>query len=340
MTTNHKHFLSLAFNLAHKNLGNTKLNPSVGVVVVKNNSVFSSGITSIDGRPHAEFNALNTNYNLSGATLYSTLEPCTHQGLTPPCTNIIIHKKIKNVCYYFNDPDLRTHKKAKKILQNKKIRVKQLEIQKFKNFYSSYILNKKKKLPYISAKIAISNDYYSINKKHKWITNDHSRKISQLLRSQNDCIISTSKSINKDNSLLNCRINGLNQQSPDLFIIDLKQKLKKNLQLNKLIKNRRTFLVTKQKNINNLQFFKKKGYKIIIIKSLKDKNDFNKMFKKIYDLGYGRIFCETGLTFLNSLLYYKLLNNLYVFKSKKKLTDNGLNNSSVKQLKKIKLKKK
>ena len=55
----HKFFLSLAFNLAEKNLGKTGNNPSVGCVIVKNNSVLSSGVTSINGRPHAEFNALN-----------------------------------------------------------------------------------------------------------------------------------------------------------------------------------------------------------------------------------------------------------------------------------------
>ena len=58
MTTNHKYYLDLAFQIAEKNLGKTKLNPSVGTVIVKNNSVISSGVTSINGRPHAEFNAL------------------------------------------------------------------------------------------------------------------------------------------------------------------------------------------------------------------------------------------------------------------------------------------
>jgi len=114
MTKNHNFFLDLAFNLAEKNLGQTGLNPSVGSVVVKNNTVISSGVTSFNGRPHAEFNALNKIKNFKGATLYSSLEPCTHKGKTPPCTDIIIKKKIKNVYYGFEDPDKRTNKKAKK----------------------------------------------------------------------------------------------------------------------------------------------------------------------------------------------------------------------------------
>ena len=97
MTTNHKFFLNLAFQIAEKNLGHTGQNPSVGSIVVKNKTVISSGVTSINGRPHAEFNALNKVKNTSGATLYSSLEPCIHKGKTPPCTNIIIKKKIKSV---------------------------------------------------------------------------------------------------------------------------------------------------------------------------------------------------------------------------------------------------
>ena len=73
----------------------TKDNPSVGCVVVKNNSVISTGLTSVNGRPHAEFNALNKKMNFKNAEVYTSLEPCTHYGLTPPCTNIIKKKKLK-----------------------------------------------------------------------------------------------------------------------------------------------------------------------------------------------------------------------------------------------------
>ena len=93
MTINHNYYLDLAFKLAEINLGKTKLNPSVGSVVVKNGTVISSGVTSLNGRPHSEFNALNNVKNCSGASLYTTLEPCTHYGKTPPCVNIIIKKK-------------------------------------------------------------------------------------------------------------------------------------------------------------------------------------------------------------------------------------------------------
>ena len=154
-----------------------------------------------------------------------------------------------------------------------------------------------------------------------------------LLRSKYDSILSTSKSINQDDSLLNCRINGLNNNKPDLFIIDLKLKLKKKLSLNDYLKIRRTFLITNKKNYNKTLAYKKLGYKIILINKLDDKKDLFLLFKKIYRIGYSRIFIETGLTFLNFLLKNKMIHNLYIFKSSKTLSKNGKNNDTVKYLK-------
>ncbi len=321
--------------MAEKNLGKTGHNPSVGSIIVKNNTVISSGVTSINGRPHAEFNALNKVKNAIGSTLYTSLEPCIHQGKTPPCTDIIIKKKIKKVFFGFEDPDLRTFKKAKKILNTKGIKTKLIKSKKYNNFYRSYYINRKFKIPFISAKIAISKDYFTINKKEKWISNTFSRKITHIIRSTHDGIISTSQSINLDNALLNCRIQGLNKYKPDLFIIDLNLKLKKNLLLNKILKKRKTYLITYKINIKKAQIYKKKGYKIIFVNSLVNKNNFNLLFKKIYKMGYSRILVEAGLTLLNTLIKNKLINDLYIFKTNYNLKNRGKNNAILRHLKSI-----
>tara|TARA_Y100000817_G_scaffold313145_1_gene308595 strand:+ start:5703 stop:6770 length:1068 start_codon:yes stop_codon:yes gene_type:complete len=334
MTINHNYYLDLAFQLAEINLGRTGLNPSVGCVIVKNDTVLSTGKTSLSGRPHSEHNALHNLKNCSGATLYTTLEPCSHYGKTPPCVNIIIKKKIKKVFYAFEDPDSRSFKKAKKILTNKGINTQKLKTKKYKNFYKSYFLNKLSNTPFVTAKIAISGDYMTINKKNRWITNANSRKIVHLLRSKSDCILSTSKTINFDNPLLNCRIENLDNNKPDLFIVDLNLKLKKKLLLNNLLNKRKTFLITKNDNINKINTYKKKGYRIVLINSLDKKKDFKILYEKIYRLGYSRIMVEAGLTFLNSLLNNKMINDLYIFKSNMKLSKNGKNNSTAKYLKK------
>ncbi len=335
MKTNHNFYSTLALNLAEKNLGKTNSNPSVGCIIVKDGSVISSAVTSENGRPHAEFNALNRKINFKNSLMYVTLEPCTHYGKTPPCTKIIKRKKIKKVYYLFNDPDLRTYKKAKKTLN----KIKQLTKHKFKNvdIYKSYFLNKIEKTPQIDAKIAMSKDYFTISKKNKWITNFRSRKVAHLIRSKYDCIISTSYSINKDNSLLNCRINGLNKYKPDLVIIDRFLRLKKRLKLFNLANRRKTYIVTSSKNQKVISFFKKKRIKIINLYNLNNKKDFIKLFNKLFEIGKRRILVESGLTFLNQLLKLRFISHLYLFKTNKSLKKKGFNNCSASIIKKMKI---
>ena len=104
--------MKLALNQASNNLGNTNQNPAVGCVIVKNNTLISAGFTSINGRPHAEQNAIDfSKTNLKNSNLYATLEPCSHFGKTAPCVNTIIKKKIKKVFFAIKDPDLNTQKK-------------------------------------------------------------------------------------------------------------------------------------------------------------------------------------------------------------------------------------
>ena len=336
MKQNHNFFSNLAFNIAESNVGKTNKNPSVGCVIVKNNSVISSGVTSINGRPHAEYNALSKNLNFKDAYMYVTLEPCTHYGITPPCTNLIKKKKVKKVYYCFEDPDIRTYKKAKIVLNNRIKKIKKID-DRNKDFYKSYFLNKKYKLPFIDAKIAISKDFSTISKKNKWITNSRSRKVSHLIRSKYDCIISTSASINKDNSLLNCRIKGLNNFKPDLVIIDRKLRLKKNLALYSLAKKRKTYLLTTSNNSKQTSFLKKRNIKIIKLNSLLTKDDFLNLFRKLFQLGKRRILIESGLIFLNQLLKMNFINNLYIFKSNTKLRSNGFNNSKKNLIKNLKI---
>ena len=338
MKKNHNYFTKLAFNLAENNLGQTKNNPSVGCVIVKNNTIISSGATSINGRPHAEYNALNKNMNFRNSNLYVTLEPCTHYGVTPPCSNIIKKKQIKNVYYIFDDIDERTKKKAKLVL--KRVFKLDKERKKNKNFYRSYFLNRNKQFPLIDAKIAISKDFYTINRRSKWITNIRSRKISHLLRSKYDTIISTSTSINNDNSLLNCRIQGFDENKPDLIIIDRNLKIKKTLKLFKISKKRKTYLVTLKKDKKKISFLKKLKIKVIKVNKLENKNDFQALFKKIFKEGKRRILVETGLVFLNKLLKFNFINDLYLFKSNISLRNNGFNNCNINLLKSLKFKNK
>ena len=185
-------YLNLAFELAKINLGSTNENPSVGCVVEKNGSIISSGYTSVNGRPHAESIALKKNINFKNSNIYITLEPCSHYGKTPPCTNIIKNKGIKKVFYSINDFDQRSKNKAQKIFSKRNILTSKFILKnKGLKFYESYHRLKANKYPVIDAKIAISNDYYTKNIKKKWITNEDSRKLTHLIRSKYNFLISS-----------------------------------------------------------------------------------------------------------------------------------------------------
>ena len=107
-------FMEQALSLASKNIGLTGENPSVGCVLIKRNQIISAGVTGLNGRPHAETVALNKNFkNAAGATAYITLEPCSHHGVTSPCTEALIKSNIKKVFYSIDDVDKRSFQKAK-----------------------------------------------------------------------------------------------------------------------------------------------------------------------------------------------------------------------------------
>ena len=108
-------------------------------MIVKNDKIISIGQTSINGRPHAESNAIkNSIENVNGSKMYVTLEPCCHHGMTPPCTNLIMKSKIAEVIYSVPDIDVRVKNKSFRILQSKKIKVRKgLLKERVKNFYSA-----------------------------------------------------------------------------------------------------------------------------------------------------------------------------------------------------------
>ena len=116
-----KLYMELALDLAKAREGLTGTNPSVGCVILKNDKIISIGQTSIDGRPHAELNAIkNCVENLNGSKMYVTLEPCSHYGVTPPCTNSIIRSKIGEVIYSIIDIDKNVRGKTNKLLRDRK----------------------------------------------------------------------------------------------------------------------------------------------------------------------------------------------------------------------------
>ena len=326
-----KKIMNFAINIAENNKYFTGTNPSVGCVIVKKNKILSFATTNNGGRPHAESIALKKNTNNKGATLYSTLEPCSHHGKTPPCTNAIIKNKVVKVHYSIEDKDLRTFNKSKKILKSKNIITKSgLQKQNVHNLYKEYNYIRSNKSPYITGKIASSLNL-NILRKNSPITNEHSRSVSHLLRFQNNAIITSYKTINTDNPKLNCRLNGLEKFSPTVVVIDKNLKIKINSFVIKNSKKNKLIIFHSSKNISKIKLLKNFGVKLIYQK-IENKLNFNlkKITQKLYKLNLHRILVESGRDLMTSFLNEKLLNEFYFFKSDKIISNkNKINISSL-----------
>ncbi len=320
-----KLFMNLALNLARSRHGLTGKNPSVGCVIVKNNQIISIGQTGINGRPHAEYNAINNcTENLQDSSMYVTLEPCNHYGLTPPCTKNIIKNKIKKVYYGIDDIDKKVRGKSKKILNKKNLIVaKGLLKNIINNFYKPYKFNRKYKMPYVTGKIAISKNSLIYSKGFKKITDIYSDKFTHLLRYKNDAIMVSYKTLNKDNPKLNCRLEGFDNYSSKKIILDNLLKTKTNSYIFKKSNIKNTIVFYNEANKKKIQFFKKKG--INLIKSKLEKNGFFNLkliLKKIYILGCRNILVEGGNDLTKNFLKKKLFNQFYLFKSLNNLPKN------------------
>ena len=318
-----KKYMSLALSLASVRHGLTGENPSVGCVIVKNDEIISIGQTGYNGTPHAEFNAIkNSNENLEGAKMYVTLEPCSHYGKTPPCTNIIIKNRIKEVVYAVEDIDKKVKGKTLKILQSKGILVKKnLLKNEINKFYIPYFFNRKNNLPYVTGKIAISKNNLIYSKGTKRITDIHSDKLTHFLRYKNDSLMISYKTLNKDNPKLNCRIDGLHKFSPKRIILDNNLEMNISSYIFRTANKDNTIIFYNKADKTKISIFKKKNIKLIKSTLLKNGNfDIKLILKKLYSLGCRNLLVEGGNDLTQSFIKKRLFNHFYLFKSRKSLS--------------------
>ena len=214
-----KYFTELAISLAKINKFITKENPSVGCVVTDlKNNILSTGITSRNGRPHAEHNALLKLNKKIAKKIFVTLEPCNYISKTPACTKSILKSNIKEVYCNQIDKNSIINGSGFKFLKEKKIKI--IKTNKNKHFYYDYNYSATRKLPYVTAKLAITKNFSTVVSGKKYFTNLKSLKFAHSLRYMNDSILVGCKTILKDSPKLDCRIEGLGKFSPKIFLIN------------------------------------------------------------------------------------------------------------------------
>ena len=325
-----KNYMRLALNLASARKGLTGDNPSVGCVIIKKDKIISIGQTGYNGRPHAEYNAIKNSFEkLNGSKMYVTLEPCNHYGKTPPCTNKIIKSRISELIYSIDDIDNKVKGKSFKILSNKKITVKRgLLKNEAKNLYDSYIKNRKKKLPFVTAKIAVSKNKLIYSRGAKKITDKSSDKITHYLRYKNDYIMISSKTLNIDNPKLNCRLDGYEKFSPKRIILDKNLEIKLNSYISRSVEKKNTIIFYNKSNYQKIKILKRKGF--VLVKSQLNSSklfDLKKILKKLFSLGVRNLLVEGGDKVTKNLIKNKLIDIFYLFQSSKILPKSKINQS-------------
>lgn len=306
-----RYFMSVALELAKQ--GNPSPNPYVGAVLVKNNQILGKGFHKRAGLPHAEVEAINSvkdKSKIRGSTLYVTLEPCSHYGRTPPCTNTILKYKIKRVVCSVEDPTKKI--KGIEILRKKGIKAEvgllEKESRELNEIFFHY---SKTNLPFIAIKVALSKDKKIgfIGKRTK-ITGSKADEVVHQLRSKYDAILVGIHTILVDNPQLTSRID--QGRDPKRIILDPHLKIPINA---KVLSNANVTIVTlASADQSKKKKLERKGISLI---TFNKKINLLSLLKTLRKQGITSILVEGGAKTHKKFIQSKLVNKFYLFISPK-----------------------
>ena len=211
--------MAAALALAERGVGQTRLNPSVGCIIVKEGIVVGRGWTQEGGRPHAEAMALaQAGSAAQGSTMYVTLEPCAHQsGRGPACAVLIMDARPARVVVALQDPDPRTAGQGIKMLMAAGIAVETgVMASEARKSLAGFLSRMQRRRPFVTLKIATSLDgqIAMADGSSRWITGDIARAHSHIERARTDIILVGSGTVKADAPQLNVRLAGLEHRSP------------------------------------------------------------------------------------------------------------------------------
>lgn len=307
----HERYMRVAISLARRQSGQTHPNPGVGAVIVKDGQIIAQGITASGGRPHAETIAINNaGDKVTGATIYITLEPCSHHGKTPPCVDAIIASGIKTVVVACTDKNHAVNGNGITALKSAGIEVienicekEALEINQ--GFFSVIEKNR----PYIALKIATSLDGKITSPNNRWLTGEAARNYGHLLRSQYDVILTGIGTVLADDPLLTCRLAGLEQRSPVRVVLDRNKRIPKNAKL--LTDDHETWVM---------------GH-----------NELQETIAELTKRGITSILVEAGAKLTTAFLESKLVDKVYWFRAPITIGEGGVSiSTALEQLAKFK----
>ena len=313
-------YMRRALELARKGEGHTSPNPMVGCVVVKDGRIISEGYHEKYGEFHAERNALTRcTEDTAGADLYVTLEPCCHQGKTPPCTDIIIEKKIARVFVGSMDSNPLVAGKGVQILRDHGIYVEtgllDAECRKLNEVFYHYIATK---TPFVVMKYAMTLDgkIACATGDSKWVTGEIARTQVHRMRGRYRGIMVGIGTVLADDPMLNCRVEG--GVDPVRIICDSNLHISTESQIVKTALDIETIVACSQEALESerkqekIRRLKEAGIQIIGTEGAHGVN-LVELMKKLGGQNIDSILLEGGGTLNASALEDGIVNKVYAY---------------------------
>lgn len=304
--------MRIAIEEAKKGIGFVNPNPLVGAVLVKEGKVIGKDYHHRCGEYHAERNAiLSCKEDLKGAAIYVTLEPCCHYGKTPPCTEIIIERGIKDVYIGSYDPNPKVNGGGIKALKEHGINIHtevlKEECDALNQVFFHYI---EKKVPYVVLKYAMTADGKIATRTgaSKWITGEAARHRVQKSRNRYMGIMVGIGTVLTDNPMLTCRLE--NGKNPIRIICDTHLRIPLESNLVKTAKEIPTIIAMSEGNQDKEEELKKAGCQLLKISPREQGLDLKELMQKLGEMKIDSILLEGGSQLNFSALQAGIVNKV------------------------------
>jgi diaminohydroxyphosphoribosylaminopyrimidine deaminase/5-amino-6-(5-phosphoribosylamino)uracil reductase len=322
-------FMELALSLGRRGLGRTWPNPAVGAVIVKDGVIIGRGWTQPGGRPHAEVEALRrAGPAARGATLYVTLEPCSHHGKSPPCADAVIAAGIARVVSAIEDPNPEVAGAGHARLRAAGIAVDiGVGANEARHDHAGHISRMCRGRPHVMLKLAISADGKAgaAGRRPIAITGEAVRDRVHLLRAQNDAIMVGIGTALADDPMLTCRLPGMAKTSPVRIVADSMLRLPLNSRLVKSAAETPVWLIAGMAAPQAAEFrLLPHGVEVLRLSDSTDPLDLKDALGFLATKGITRLMVEGGPTLAAAMIAADLVDEAVLFHSAKVVGADGI----------------
>ncbi len=319
-------FMQLALSLGRRSLGRAWPNPAVGAVVVKDGIILGRGWTQPGGRPHAETEALSRAGKAArGATIYATLEPCSHEGKTPPCADAIIRAGIARVVSALEDPNPEVSGQGHARMREKGIAVEVgLCADEARRDHAGHIRRITEGRPQVLLKLALSADgkVGAAGRKPIAITAEDARIQVSLLRAHSDAILVGIGTVLSDNPSLTCRLPGMADHSPLRVVLDAQLRVPVSYSMVSTARETPTLIVCgPHASAISEKVLREKGVDVLRLQVADGKFDVAQLLKALGERGITRLMVEGGPIVAASFVKADLVDEAVLFHSPKAIPD-------------------